>query len=162
MSAGTTNSVQRGRKLSILTTTLPVVDFYSDARTHGYQGPIRTVRLPRVTSSGGGAIARNEDGTHCAVAGMDCKLDVYNVAKGQFRLTVSLALRVVSLLSPSNQPTEYKTGSGRGGQGGHRIEASRNFWDGGGLTSASTDVSWGFGCELSACIPRATSYGLPA
>ncbi|KDQ32912.1 hypothetical protein PLEOSDRAFT_1110308 [Pleurotus ostreatus PC15] len=126
MSAGTTNSVQRGRKLSILTTTLPVVDFYSDARTHGYQGPIRTVRLPRVTSSGGGAIARNEDGTHCAVAGMD-------------------SLRVVSLLSPSNQPTEYKSGSGRGGQGGHRIEASRNFWDGGGLTSASTDVSWGFG-----------------
>ncbi|KAL4254380.1 GATOR2 complex protein WDR24 [Pleurotus pulmonarius] len=124
MSAGTTNPVQRGRKLSIFTTTLPVVEFYSDARNHGYQGPLRTVRLPRVTSSGGGAIARNEDGTHCAVAGMD-------------------SLRVVSLSSPSNLPTpDHKHAVGRGG---HRIDSSRNFWDGGGLTSASTDVSWGFG-----------------
>lgn len=88
MSAGTTNPVQRGRKLSIFTTTLPVVDFYSDARNHGYQGPIRTVRLPRVTSSGGGAIARNEDGTHCAVAGMDCKLGTENIAQGRFGLTI--------------------------------------------------------------------------
>jgi hypothetical protein len=53
---------------------LPVANFeaYSDARTHGYDGPSRTVRLARVTTSGGGAVARSEDGTRCAVAGKEC------------------------------------------------------------------------------------------
>ena len=33
------------------------------------------------------------------------------------------------------------------GKGGHRIDASRNFWEGSGLKidSASTDVAWGQG-----------------
>lgn len=43
--------------------------------------------------------------------------------------------------------TEHKSVTGRGG---HRIEASRNFWDGSGLKvdSSSTDVVWGHGGEL--------------
>ncbi|KAJ8496901.1 hypothetical protein ONZ45_g12266 [Pleurotus djamor] len=122
MSAGSTSGVHRGRKLSIYTTAQPPVNVYSDSRTHGYQGPIRTVRLPRVTASGGGAIAKNSDGTRCAVAGIE-------------------SLRVLTLSHPSSAPIpEHKSAAGRGG---HRIDASRNFWEGSGLTSASTDVSWG-------------------
>lgn len=47
-------------------------DLYSDARTHGYSGHSKTVRLPRATASGGGAIAKSEDGTRCVVAGREC------------------------------------------------------------------------------------------
>jgi len=45
---------------------------YSDARKHGYQGPTRTVRLPRAASSGGGTIAESEDRERCVIAGKQC------------------------------------------------------------------------------------------
>jgi WD repeat-containing protein 24 len=48
-------------------------DLYSDSREHGaYRGPSIFVRLPHVTS-GGGAIARNGDGSRCAVTGKECE-----------------------------------------------------------------------------------------
>ena len=46
---------------------------------------------------------------------------------------------------PSNTHNpDHKSAVGRGG---HRIDASRNFWDSSGLKidSASTDVAWGHG-----------------
>jgi len=45
----------------------------TDSRTHGYQGPTRNVRIPRATTTGGGAIAKSEDGFRCAVAGQECE-----------------------------------------------------------------------------------------
>ncbi|PCH44052.1 hypothetical protein WOLCODRAFT_76205 [Wolfiporia cocos MD-104 SS10] len=104
--------------------TSPKQDLYSDARTHGYQGPTRHVRLTRATSAGGGAIARNlEDGIRCIVAGRE-------------------TLRILRITGPSEAAnTEHRSAVG---QGGYRIEASRNFWDSSGLhiDSASTDVVW--------------------
>ncbi|KAI0628217.1 hypothetical protein C8Q77DRAFT_1150372 [Trametes polyzona] len=104
--------------------TLP--DVYSDAREHGYRGPTRHVRLPRATSHGGGSIAKSEDGVRCVVAGRE-----------------SLRILRMSESSPSGSstPSDHKTVTGRGG---HRIEASRNFWDTSGLKvdSSSTDVAW--------------------
>jgi len=47
-------------------------DLYADARLHGHQGPTRTVRLPGAAASGGGAIAKSEDGERCVVAGKEC------------------------------------------------------------------------------------------
>lgn len=62
-----------GPQLTIQTVLNPF-EIYTDSRTHGYQGPSRNVRLSRVTAAGGGgAIAKSEDGTRCAVAGKDCK-----------------------------------------------------------------------------------------
>ncbi|KAI0644296.1 hypothetical protein C8Q79DRAFT_139375 [Trametes meyenii] len=104
--------------------TLP--DVYSDSREHGYHGPTRHVRLPRATFHGGGSIAKSEDGVRCVVAGRE-------------------SLRILHMseesLSVPSTPTEYKSVTGRGG---HRIEASRNFWDNTGLKvdSSSTDVVW--------------------
>ncbi|KAI8974589.1 hypothetical protein BD414DRAFT_498136 [Trametes punicea] len=104
--------------------TLPEV--YSDSREHGYRGPTRHVRLPRATSNGGGSIAKSEDGVRCVVAGRE-------------------SLRILRMSeaggSGSSTPTEHKSVTGRGG---HRIEASRNMWDGSGLKvdSSSTDVAW--------------------
>ncbi|KAI0819575.1 hypothetical protein BC628DRAFT_1491791 [Trametes gibbosa] len=107
--------------------TLPEV--YSDAREHGYTGPTRHVRLPRATSHGGGSIAKSEDGVRSVVAGRECEyslriLHVYEAST-----------------SGSSTPTEHKSVTGRGG---HRIEASRNYWDTSGLKvdSSSTDVAW--------------------
>ncbi|KAI0062106.1 hypothetical protein BV25DRAFT_1900133 [Artomyces pyxidatus] len=97
---------------------------YSDARSHGYQGPSRTVRLPRAASSGGGAISRSEDGVRCVVAGKE-------------------SLRILRMSdSPSSLTPDHKSSVGRGG---HRIDASRNLWNGSGLKvdSVSTDVAWG-------------------
>ena len=51
----------------------PPQDLFSDARTHGYQGPTRHVRLSRVTGGGNAAIAKSEDGVRCAVAGRECE-----------------------------------------------------------------------------------------
>ena len=58
---------------------------------------------------------------------------------------VSTALRILRLSELSQvQNPEHKFAVG---VGGHRIDASRNFWEGSGLKidSASTDVAWGHG-----------------
>ncbi|KAF8885529.1 hypothetical protein BD779DRAFT_1533641 [Infundibulicybe gibba] len=97
-------------------------EIYSDSRTHGYQGPNRSVRL-RVAPSGGGAMSKSEDDMRCVVTGKE-------------------SLRILRLSEPSpSQTQEHKSFVG---PGGHRIDASRNFWDGSGLKidSASTDVAW--------------------
>lgn len=60
------------------------------------------------------------------------------------RLSPFTALRILRMseapLGSSGQ-SDHKFTTGRGG---HRIEASRNFWDGSGLKvdSSSTDVAW--------------------
>ncbi|KZT22867.1 WD40 repeat-like protein [Neolentinus lepideus HHB14362 ss-1] len=109
------------------TSSSTVFDLYSDARDHGYKGPTRTVRLPRATSGGVGAIAKSEDGQRCAVAGQD-------------------SLRILRLSEPAEESAsqDHKCVVG---YGGHRIDASRNLWTGSGLKidSASTDVVWGHG-----------------
>ena len=45
------------------------------------------------------------------------------------------------------------------GRGGHRIEASRNFWEGSGLKvdSSSTDVVWCHGGALPAVVVMASA-----
>lgn len=48
-------------------------DSYSDSRNHGYQGSSRNVRLGRVIPSGGGALAKSDDGIRCAVTGKECR-----------------------------------------------------------------------------------------
>ncbi|THH21492.1 hypothetical protein EW146_g117 [Bondarzewia mesenterica] len=99
-------------------------DIYSDARTHGYQGPIRTVRLPRATPSGNGALSKSEDGTRCVVAGREC-------------------LRILRISPSSSTLTpDHKSSVGLGG---HRIDASRNLWKGGTvkIDNVTTDVVWG-------------------
>lgn len=56
-----------------------------------------------------------------------------------------LALRILRMSESSQGSTpEHKSSVGRGN---HRIDASRNLWDGSGLKidSASTDVAWGHG-----------------
>lgn len=54
-------------------TTVEQRSRYSDSRFHGYQGPSRTVRLPRATPFGGGSVSKSEDGLRCAVAGKECQ-----------------------------------------------------------------------------------------
>ncbi|KDQ51501.1 hypothetical protein JAAARDRAFT_210996 [Jaapia argillacea MUCL 33604] len=107
-------------------------EVYMDARLLGFQGPVRTVRFPRATSGGVGAIAKSEDGTRCVVAGKE-------------------SLRILRPTDPPSSPTEpqkptsdHKSAVGRGGA---KIEASRNMWTGSGLKvdSACTDVAWGRG-----------------
>ncbi|KAF9457119.1 hypothetical protein BDZ94DRAFT_1302117 [Collybia nuda] len=102
------------------------LDVYSDSRGYGGHGPTRNVRLFRATPSGGGAVSKSEDGVRCAVTGKE-------------------SLRVIRV-SDGTQPYSpgHKSSVGRGG---HRIDASRNFWDGSGLKidSTSTDVAWGHG-----------------
>jgi hypothetical protein len=120
----------------------PVQENYSDSRGHGPQGPTRNVRIPRTASSGGGAIAKSEDGSRCVVAGIDCEPHVYSSFQCSFKWLS--ALRILRVLQPSQSSTEsaYKTAVGRGG---FRIESSRNLWEGSGLKidSANTDVAWG-------------------
>ncbi|KAI0263800.1 hypothetical protein BC834DRAFT_1042684 [Gloeopeniophorella convolvens] len=101
-------------------------DLYTDARSHGHQGSTRTVRLPRAATNGGGTIAKSGDGERCVVAGRE-----------------SLRILRVSDFPTSLNP-DHKSSVGRGG---HRIDASRNFWNGSGLKmeSISTDVAWGLG-----------------
>jgi WD repeat-containing protein 24 len=50
---------------------LIIPEVFTDSRTHGYSGPLRTVHLAHI-SSNGGAIAKNDDGTRCVVAGEEC------------------------------------------------------------------------------------------
>ena len=65
-------------------------------------------------------------------------------------MLLAAALRILRMteISATHSPsaTEYKSVTGRGG---HRIEASRNFWEGSGLKvdSSSTDVVWCYGGE---------------
>ncbi|KAK0449993.1 hypothetical protein EV421DRAFT_1704652 [Armillaria borealis] len=113
-------------------TSLSLNDLFSDSRTHGYSGPSRNVRLHRACANGGSAICKSEDGSHCAVAGKESD-------------ECCPALRVLTVLDPTQARTsEHKAAVGRGG---HRVEASRNLWEGSGLKidSASTDVAWGYG-----------------
>ncbi|EEB95043.1 hypothetical protein MPER_06049, partial [Moniliophthora perniciosa FA553] len=93
------------------------VDVPSDSRTHGYQGPTRNIRLPRACSHGGGTISKAPDGQRCAVAGKEYTTQ------------------------DANNEKYHKSTVGRGG---HRIEASKNYWEGSGLKtdSAFTDVAW--------------------
>ncbi|KAF6744343.1 hypothetical protein DFP72DRAFT_929836 [Ephemerocybe angulata] len=101
-------------------------DAFTDQRTHGYQGPSRYVRLGRVAPSGTASMARSEDGTRCAVAGKE-------------------SLRIVRVSNPGpGQVSDHKSAIG---PGGHKLEASRNFWDNSGLKvdSTSTDIAWGYG-----------------
>ncbi|KAF6744332.1 hypothetical protein DFP72DRAFT_1078873 [Ephemerocybe angulata] len=102
-------------------------DTYTDQRTHGYQGPSRYVRLPRVALSGSASMARSEDGTRCAVAGKK-----------------SLRIVRVSNPGPGGQASDHKSAIG---PGGHKLEASRNFWDNSGLKvdSTSTVIACGYG-----------------
>lgn len=68
------------RRASTLNSALPLsltgysADLYSDSRKHGYQGPVRNVRLHRATTNGGGTIAKSDDGLRCVVAGRECEL----------------------------------------------------------------------------------------
>ncbi|KAL0945856.1 hypothetical protein HGRIS_012140 [Hohenbuehelia grisea] len=110
----------RGRRMSAVTPLISV-DLFSDARTHPSPGPSRNVRLPRVTTNGNGAISKSPDGMRCAVVGND-------------------SLRIVRISDPSQvHHSEHKSVTGRGG---YRIDASRNYWEGNGLSSANTDVAW--------------------
>ncbi|KAF8638431.1 hypothetical protein AX17_002213 [Amanita inopinata Kibby_2008] len=109
-----------------MTSVLRSIDFYSDSRSHGYQGPDRYVSIQRVTSTGGGCIAKSEDGTRCVVAGKE-------------------SLRILRISDGTPSPNlEYRSAVGRGG---FRIEATRNLWEGSGLKidSAMTGVAWGHG-----------------
>ncbi|KAG2077771.1 hypothetical protein BDR04DRAFT_1064549 [Suillus decipiens] len=117
------------RRASTLNSAVPLslvgytADLYSDSRKYGYQGPVRNVRLHRATASGGGTIAKSDDGLRCVVAGRE-------------------SLRILRLFDPEDViNNDHKASIGRGG---HRIEVSRNIWDGSGLKidSASTDVAW--------------------
>lgn len=69
-------TVQRRSSTFTAAASLPLQsfagDFFSDSRLHGYQGPSRNVRLPRVTTSGGGTVAKSEDSARCVVAGREC------------------------------------------------------------------------------------------
>ncbi|KAF8441042.1 hypothetical protein L210DRAFT_3645285 [Boletus edulis BED1] len=99
-------------------------DLFSDSRFHGYQGPSRNVRFPRATASGGGTVAKSDDGVRCVVAGRE-------------------SLRVLRLSDPDDTAATLDQKSAVG-HGGHRVELSKNLWDGSGLKieSASTDVAW--------------------
>ncbi|KAI0093423.1 hypothetical protein BDY19DRAFT_923627 [Irpex rosettiformis] len=104
----------------------PVVEIYSDSRSHGIHGPNRHIRIAQVTSQGGGAISKSEDGMRCVVAGKD-------------------SLRILRISEPGMpHSADHKSSVGRDG---YRIDASRNLWTGSGLKidSASTDVVWGHG-----------------
>ncbi|KAH8118718.1 WD40 repeat-like protein [Phellopilus nigrolimitatus] len=96
---------------------------FSDARLHGYQGPSRSVTLQNASSPGGSAISKSQDGERCVVAGKE-------------------SLRIIRVSeTPEKSPSEHKFAVGKGG---HRVDASRNFWAGSGLKidSAMTDVAW--------------------
>ncbi|THH12229.1 hypothetical protein EW145_g102 [Phellinidium pouzarii] len=103
--------------------TIPSIEAFSDARTHGYRGPSRSVTLSNTSSPGGSAISRSQDCERCVVAGKD-------------------SLRILRVSGPSEKPpAEHRFAIGKGG---HAIDASRNLWSGSGLQvdSAMTDVVW--------------------
>ncbi|KAF9266459.1 hypothetical protein L218DRAFT_69517 [Marasmius fiardii PR-910] len=105
------------------------LDAASVPQKHAYQGPTRNVRLPRVCSNGGGAIAKAPEGQKCVVAGKE-------------------SLRIVRLFDSPQQDSNSTTVVYKVvGRGGHRIEASKNLWEGSGLKvdSAFTDTAWCYG-----------------
>ncbi|KAF5384753.1 hypothetical protein D9757_006263 [Collybiopsis confluens] len=103
------------------------LDFFYDPRTHGYQGPSRTARLPRACVNGGGSISKSPDGTRCVVAGKE-----------------SLKIIRVKDVLENNVPEEEDTTQYKNsvvGKGGSRIEASRNLWEVSGLKIECTPTS---------------------
>ncbi|KAF8553639.1 hypothetical protein OG21DRAFT_1485291 [Imleria badia] len=128
------------RRLSTLS-ALPALpslpgDFFSDSRFHGYQGPTRSVRFSRATTGGGGTVtvAKSDDDVRCVVAARK-------------------SLRVLRLSDPHDTTTtEQKSAVGLGG---HRVELSKNLWDGSGLKieRTSTDVAWCSGSGSICTVP---------
>lgn len=59
------------------------------------------------------------------------------------------ALRILRITDPAVHPNPSTEHRFVKGHGGHRIDASRNMWNGSGLKidSAATDVVWGRGCK---------------
>ncbi|KIK71396.1 hypothetical protein GYMLUDRAFT_66603 [Collybiopsis luxurians FD-317 M1] len=102
------------------------LDFFYDPRIHGYQGPARSVRLPRACVNGGGSISKSQDGMRCVVAGKE-------------------SLKIIRVVDPLESSSleedsiQYK--SSTVGKGGSRIEASRNLWEVSGLKIESTPTS---------------------
>ena len=139
---------QRPQRPSIYTN---LSDLYTDARLHGHQGSTRTVRLPGAAASGGGAIAKSEDGGRCVVAGKECVFfddsSTCTTFIQSIGLHTSIALRILRISdTQTSLNPDHKSAVGRGG---HRIDASRNLWTGSGLKmeSVSTDVAWGRGSK---------------
>lgn len=119
-----------------------IVDAYSDQRTHGYQGPSRSVTLPSACSVGSSAVCKSQDGTRCVVAGRECTCTSF-ISFAYARGThPRIALRVLRMTEGSDKhSSDHKFAIGKGG---HRIDASHNLWTGSGLKvdSAPTDVAW--------------------
>lgn len=140
---------QRPQRPSIYTNSFAhLSESYTDARLHGHQGSTRTVRLPGAAASGGGAVAKSEDGGRCVVAGKDCVYFDGSICTTFIQSTglhTSIALRILRISdTQTSLNPDHKSAVGRGG---HRIDASRNLWTGSGLKmeSVSTDVAWGRG-----------------
>jgi hypothetical protein len=146
-------SSQRPQRLSIYTNSfVQLSELYTDARLHGHQGLTRTVRLPGAAASGGGAIAKSEDGERCVVAGKECvcssmMVSTCTICIQPITLHTPIALRILRISdTQTSLNPDHKSAVGRGG---HRIDASRNLWTGSGLKmeSISTDVAWGRGSK---------------
>jgi hypothetical protein len=136
-----------GPQLTINTHLRPF-DLNTYSRTEDHQVS-RFVRLSRVSPAGGGAISRSEDGNRCVVTGKESEWGFISFLKScadEYLITALRILRISS--SPHTQKGEHKSATG---DGGYRIDASRNFWDGSGLKidSTSTDVAWGYGRKLN-------------
>ncbi|KAG7089936.1 hypothetical protein E1B28_011566 [Marasmius oreades] len=95
------------------------------SQKHAYQGPTRNVRLPKVCSNGGGAIAKAPEGQKCVVAGKE-------------------SLRIIRIFDSPQQEDSSAAIYRVTGRGGYRVEASKNLWEGSGLKvdSAFTDTAW--------------------
>ncbi|PIL25467.1 hypothetical protein GSI_13357 [Ganoderma sinense ZZ0214-1] len=131
------NAGAANRRSSVIATNsssnfnLSLPDVFSDSRDHGYKGPTRHVRFARATTNGGGSIAKSDDGMRMT------------------NICLLAALRILRMSDVSGSEkglgssslSDHKSVTGKGG---HRIEVSRNLWDGSGLKvdSSSTDVAW--------------------
>lgn len=138
-----------GPQLTINTRLHP----FNYLRTEDRQEVSRFVRLARVTPPGAAAISRSEDGNRCVVTGKECRTFLLFIFEPDADSYVAAALRILRISSSSNsQRNDHKSVVG---EGGYRIDSSRNLWDGSGLKidCASTDVAWGFGGELNKVVP---------
>jgi hypothetical protein len=88
---------------------LPIPDFYSDSRTHGYRGPTRNVHLPRTTTNGGGLIAKSDDGVRCVVEGKECKLSIFHVYYALFCQLIALRILRLSESPQGSATPEHKS-----------------------------------------------------